>query len=63
MAWAYNDPEAPVPVFLTTREELTEIYSRALLNGCIELECGCLVEPDGSCWHGNNSPLLEAGLI
>ena len=45
-------------------DELTENMSRALLNGSVELEvCGCIVEPDGKCHHGNESPLLEAGLI
>ncbi len=31
--------------------------------GVAELEDGCVVEPDGTCPHGNRSPLLEMGLI
>ncbi len=68
MAWEPSNPldehgnHKPAE-FETTREEITEIFSRALLNGCIELECGCLVEPDGVCHHENESPLLTSGLI
>lgn len=29
----------------------------------IDLPCGCSVEPDGRCYHGNRSPLLVFGLI
>lgn len=33
-------------------------------NGSVTIpECGCVVEPDGQCEHGNESPLLTAGLI
>jgi hypothetical protein len=31
--------------------------------GAVDLRCGCTVEPDGRCCHGNESPLLTAGLI
>jgi len=43
--------------------ELVEIASRVLMYGCIELDCGCVVEPDGSCPHGNRSPLIDWGMI
>jgi len=29
---------------------------------CIIEECGCRVEPDGACIHGNTSPLVREGL-
>lgn len=31
--------------------------------GVIILSCGCQVEPDGICEHGNKSPLLALGMI
>lgn len=40
-------------------EELEQI----MLDGVVTLDCGCTVEPDGSCPCGNESPLLELGLI
>jgi hypothetical protein len=40
-------------------EELEEIMSE----GVAVLDCGCRVEPDGVCRHGNRSPLLILGLI
>ena len=40
-------------------DELEDIMD----TGCAELSCGCVVEPDGTCCHGNQSPLLELGLI
>ena len=40
-------------------DELIEIMSE----GIAELECGCIVEPDGKCPCGNESPLLEMGMI
>ena len=41
---------------LTECEEIVE-------EGRAELKCGCVVEPDGQCGHGNKSLLLELGLI
>lgn len=31
--------------------------------GWFELDCGCVVEPDGICPCGNSSPLLTLGMI
>lgn len=36
---------------------------RIMLEGKVTLGCGCVVEPDGHCSHGNESPLLTLGLI
>jgi len=33
------------------------------LTGSVTLKCGCTVEPDGICEHGNRSPMLDLGLI
>lgn len=43
----------------------TEEYSLGELvySDVIDLPCGCTVEPDGRCYHGNRSPLLVFGLI
>lgn len=35
----------------------------AMRDGIVELDCGCVVEPDGRCPCGNASPLLALGLI
>ena len=41
-----------------------EYYSEYdLMDSVFYLPCGCLVEPDGRCYHGINSPLIEAGVI
>ncbi len=40
-------------------EDLEEIMD----SGVAELSCGCTVEPDGRCPHGNASPLLVLGFI
>ena len=32
-------------------------------DGIVTLDCGCVVEPDGNCPCGNQSPLLELGMI
>jgi hypothetical protein len=40
-------------------DDLEEIMD----SGMAELACGCVVEPDGRCSHGNQSPLLALGLI
>jgi len=34
-----------------------------MFDGIAETSCGCRVEPDGSCEHGNWSPLILLGLI
>lgn len=46
-----------------TDEELNEALEDIEACGYCTLECGCNVEPDGKCCHGNKSPLLELGLI
>ena len=40
-------------------DELEDI----MINGIADLDCGCQVEPDGVCPCGNQSPLLELGII
>jgi hypothetical protein len=40
-----------------------EALERIMSDGVAELDCGCVVEPDGHCPCGNESPLLELGLI
>lgn len=40
-------------------DELEDI----MLNGVAHLDCGCIVEPDGTCPCGNQSPLLDLGMI
>jgi hypothetical protein len=40
-------------------DELEDI----MMNGIATLDCGCVVEPDGTCPCGNQSPLLELGMI
>lgn len=42
--------------------DLEELYD-AMIDGVVELECGCIVELDGSCPCGNDSPFLTMGLI
>jgi len=34
-----------------------------VFDGVATLDCGCVVEPDGTCPCGNQSPLLELGMI
>lgn len=48
-----------IPVEELTEDHLDEIY----LTGCVTLKCGCVVEPDGACPHGNKSPLIELGIL
>ncbi len=39
-------------------------WERIMYEGRVELEpCGCVVEPDGECGHGFQSPLLYLGMI
>lgn len=45
-----------------TDEELMELEA-IMSDGVAYLECGCTVEPDGTCPCGNQSPLLELGMI
>lgn len=42
---------------------LESLMLDAMDGGVVECEDGCMVEPDGVCPHGCESPLLEAGLI
>ena len=43
--------------------DLVEAMRQADEEGEVELDCGCVVEPDGSCPCGNESPLVTQGLI
>ena len=40
-------------------DELEDI----MFSGMATLDCGCVVEPDGTCPCGNQSPLLDLGMI
>lgn len=40
-----------------------ETLESIMYDGIVTLDCGCVVEPDGSCPCGNESPLLELGMI
>ena len=44
-------------------EELLETFEMVWETGTVEVEDGCTVEPDGTCPHGYESPLLIAGMI
>lgn len=48
-----------------TQDELLEIAEEAMDSGICPTNCpeGCVVEPDGTCPHGYDSIMLEAGLI
>lgn len=39
------------------------LLSAAVMGDIIETADGCMVEPDGTCPHGQNSPLVDLGLI
>jgi hypothetical protein len=43
--------------------DLVEALRQADEEGEVELDCGCVVEPDASCPCGNESPLVTHGLI
>lgn len=43
--------------------DLLEALEMAAMDGVVETEDGCIVEPDGVCPHGEESPLLIAGCI
>jgi len=45
-----------------TDEKVSELWD-ILDEGMATLDCGCVVEPDGICPCGNQSPLLELGMI
>ena len=58
----------------TTLKEISEEYGYDSVIDMLEDYClesvvpaccteGCEVEPDGKCWHGNESILIKAGLI
>ena len=44
-------------------DDLLHQLELAMRDGIVELDCGCVVEPDGRCPCGNASPLLALGLI
>lgn len=48
-----------LPLKDLTEKQIDEIMT----TGCITLECGCVVEPDGVCPCGNKSPLINDLLI
>lgn len=43
--------------------DVLDALRQAHEDGAIGLDCGCVVEPDGTCECGNESPLLTYGLI
>jgi len=45
-----------------TDEQLAELEA-IMSDGIATLDCGCIVEPDGTCPCGNNSPLIDLGMI
>lgn len=54
-----NHGEQYIPNYNGNLNKLFEEASE----GRITLSCGCVIEPDGECPHGNRSPLLEMGLV
>ena len=44
-------------------DDQLEMINRAMCEGVVTLSCGCVVEPDGKCPCGNQSPLLDMGVI
>jgi len=40
-----------------------EALMNAVFDGVVECECGNVIEPDGVCSCGRNSPLIDAGMI
>lgn len=45
-------------------EEIQAMLMDAMSAGVVEIEdCGCVVELDGSCPHGNQSPFIVLDLI
>ena len=51
-----NDENTETPTLLRALMD-------AEIEGVVEAEDGCRVEPDGTCPHGLRSPLLIAGVI
>ncbi len=47
---------------MTSNFDIEELES-IMFDGQATLDCGCIVEPDGTCPCGNQSPLLELGMI
>ena len=43
--------------------ELQDLFDQVDNYGTIETPDGCTVEPDGTCEHGEQSPLLMLGMI
>ena len=45
------------------KPSVESLLSAAVMGDIIETADGCMVEPDGKCEHGQNSPLVDLGLI
>lgn len=45
------------------KPSVESLLSAAVMGDIIETADGCMVEPDGRCPHGQNSPLVDLGLI
>ena len=43
--------------------DILEIMEQADSYGTVETPDGCTVEPDGTCEHGEQAPLLMLGMI
>jgi hypothetical protein len=43
--------------------DIFEALLEAEQSGTVSLDCGCVVEPDGEGPCGNQSPLVQQGLI
>ena len=43
--------------------DILEIMDQVDSYGTVETPDGCTVEPDGTCEHGEQSPLLMLGMI
>jgi len=43
--------------------DILEIMDQVDSYGTVTLDDGCTVEPDGTCEHGQESPLLTLGMI
>ena len=46
-----------------TGEEIERMFDEVMVMGYVTLKCGCKVEPDGVCPHGNESPLLGMAML
>lgn len=43
--------------------DILEVMEQIESYGTVTLDDGCTVEPDGTCPHGEQSPLLDLGMI